>query len=117
MRLAIVGSRGYGALGDVVEFVQTLPLDTVIVSGGGIGVDRTAARAGKLRGMEVVEHLPDYVKYASYYAPLARNEVIAQDSDEMEAFWDGESNGTKDAMDRMKRLGKPVRVHLAKRTT
>lgn len=52
MKIAIVGSRDYHDLAAVWRYVESLPEDTVIVSGGARGVDAAAEMAAKSRGME-----------------------------------------------------------------
>lgn len=108
-RVAIVGSRDWTDLRQVREFVGTLPIGTVVVSGGARGVDKATADAARARGLGVEEHLPDYARYGRS-APLIRNGDIVARADFVVAFWDGTSRGTKDAIDRAERLGK--RVHL-----
>lgn len=78
----------------VVEYVNALPPDTVIVSGGADGVDSVAAAAARERGLEVKEHFPDYEHHGSKMAPLVRNIVIVDDSDEVVAFPAPWSTGT-----------------------
>jgi hypothetical protein len=39
-----------------------------------------------------------------------RNAEMAQFADGLLAFWDGESRGTDNMIQQMKRLGKPVKV-------
>jgi len=109
VRVAIVGSRDYADLRRVSEYVETLPSDTVVVSGGAVGVDTTAAGAARRRGLTVEEHLPNYALYGRA-APMIRNGDIVAHADLVVAFWDGKSRGTKNAIDRAKRLGKNVWV-------
>lgn len=79
---------------DVVEYVASLPEGSVVVSGGARGVDSVAAEAARARGLEVVEHLPDYERHGSKMAPLVRNILIVDDSDEIVAFPASWSTGT-----------------------
>lgn len=110
VRVAIVGSRNYHNLRAVAEYVETLPSDTTVVSGGAVGVDTTAAVAARRRGLIVEEHLPNYAKYGRS-APLIRNGDIVAHADFVAAFWDGHSRGTKNAIERAERLGKRVWVY------
>jgi len=41
MKIGVVGSRRYPAKGPIEKFVEALPKDAVIISGGAIGVDRS----------------------------------------------------------------------------
>jgi predicted Rossmann fold nucleotide-binding protein DprA/Smf involved in DNA uptake len=78
----------------VREYVGTLPDNTVVVSGGAIGVDDTAAAAARARGLKVIEHLPDYKSYSGRMAPLVRNKLIVDDCDVLIAFPAPWSTGT-----------------------
>lgn len=106
MRLAIIGSRDCGQI-DIASHIETRP--DVIVSGGARGIDTLARQYAKVRGIELIEFLPDYESYGRR-APLVRDREIVDDCDSVLAFWDGKSRGTKYTMDYARRRGKPVRV-------
>ena len=73
MKLAIIGSRGLGA----VDIGAYLPAGVEeIVSGGAVGIDRLAAAYARERGITLTEFLPDYGRYGRV-APLRRNAEIA----------------------------------------
>lgn len=112
-RIAIVGSRTFKRLELVAKFVRSLPYDTVIVSGGAKGVDSTAENIAKHLGMKTDIYLPDYARYGKS-APMIRNSLIIENCDEVVAFWDGVSKGTKDSIDKAERLGKPCKIYLPK---
>ena len=111
MRVAIVGSRGYGNLTKVANYVATLAEDTVVVSGGAVGVDSAAERAALDRGLEVVVYLPDWERYGKS-AGIKRNAEIVEGADMLVAFWDGVSHGTANSVDLAKRRGIQVTVIL-----
>lgn len=106
MKLAIVGSRNISG----VNIEEYLPGGIEeIVSGGARGIDSVAAAYAKAHGIKLVEFLPDYKKYGRG-APLRRNDEIADYADEVIAFWDGVSSGTKYTVEAFKKRGKPVRL-------
>lgn len=114
MRLGVVGSRDYPDLLAVAAYIHALPLDTVIVSGGARGVDKTAADTARARGMEVVEHFPDLegatkrgALTARYYA---RNLKIVDDSDKVVAFTQKTTGGTWNTIAHAIRAGKAVAI-------
>lgn len=91
MKIAIVGSRSITVnnLGDY------LPENTTeIVSGGAIGVDRSARNYARTHNIKLKEFLPEYERYGRS-APLKRNLQIIDYADEVIAFWDGMSHGTR----------------------
>lgn len=94
----------------VRAYVSTLPDDAIVVSGGADGVDDAAAAAARARGLEVVEHLPDYKKYSGKLAPLIRNKLIVEDCDVLVAFPAPWSTGTWHAVRLAKDAGKEVDV-------
>ena len=109
MRIAVVGSRGIEAV-DLDKYVRDCD---EIVSGGAVGVDSCAAEYAKRTDVRLTEFLPEYNRFGRG-APLKRNLQIIEYSDEVIAFWDGSSNGTKYVIDQCKRLGKKVTVHIIK---
>lgn len=108
-RVAIVGSRDWPDPVAVVLAVENLPTGTVVVSGGARGVDRIAADAARARGLEVVEHLPDWERLGRR-AGFVRNCAIVDDCDRVIAFQHERSRGTQHTIDLAERLGKPVQV-------
>lgn len=98
MKIAIVGSRSITVnnLGDY------LPENTTeIVSGGAIGVDRSARNYAKTH---------NYERYGRS-APLKRNLQIIDYTDEVIAFWDGMSHGTRFVIENCKRKNVPIKVY------
>ncbi len=94
----------------VRAYVDTLPDDAIVVSGGADGVDDAAAQAARARGLQVIEHLPDYKKYSGKLAPLIRNKLIVEDCDVLVAFPAPWSTGTWHAVRLAKDAGKEVDV-------
>lgn len=109
-RIAIVGSRDYPGLGEVEAYVNTLPHNAVVVSGGARGVDSVAVARARARGLAVKEHLPDYRKYGRYLAPKIRNQAVVDDCTRLVAFWNLSSTGTTDAIERARLASKPFEV-------
>ena len=107
MKIAIVGSRSITVnnLGDY------LPENTTeIVSGGAIGVDRSARNYAKTHNIKLKEFLPEYERYGRS-APLKRNLQIIDYADEVIAFWDGMSHGTRFVIENCKRKNVPIKVY------
>ena len=108
-KIAIVGSRDYQHLDRVRAYVESLPPDTVIVSGGARGVDREAEVTAKRCGLKVIVFYANWDKYGKS-AGMKRNQLIVNESDQVVAFWDGKSPGTKNTIDRAKRANKPIQI-------
>ena len=59
------------------------------------------------------EFFPDYKRYGKL-APLYRNIQIIEYADEVIAFWDGKSTGTKYVIDNCMKTGRKIRVFRSK---
>ncbi len=112
MKLAVVGSRDFSDL-SVVEKILTADVSriTEIVSGGARGVDTAAAAFADKRGLKLKVFLPDWDKFGRAAGPI-RNKQIVQYCDEVIAFWDGKSPGTKSSLMMARELGKNTTVIL-----
>ncbi len=84
---------------DNLSFVES------IVSGGAKGADTLAERYAEEIGRPITVFKPDYKRYGRG-AAFMRNTQIIENSDVVYAFWDGKSNGTRDAIFKAQKLGK-----------
>ena len=106
MTVGVVGSRNL----IVDELGKYIPSKCKkIVSGGAVGIDKCAAEYARIKGIELVEFLPDYKKYGKV-APILRNKAIADESDYVIAFWNGYSKGTKMIIEYCKKMNKMCTV-------
>ena len=106
MKLAVIGSRGL----TVTNLEDYLPQGvTEIVSGGARGIDTCAREYSLTKGIKLTEFLPEYKKYGRS-APLKRNLQIIDYADEVLAFWDGQSRGTKYVIEQCEKKNKKVTV-------
>lgn len=111
MKIAVIGSRDITFL----DLETYLPWDAdEIVSGGARGVDTCAANYARRHRLKLTEFLPDYETYGKI-APLMRNLEIIDYADEVYAFWDGMSRGTKFVIENCKRKKKKIRIFMIKR--
>ena len=113
MIVAVVGSRKFKQLDLVTRFVQALPGNTHVVSGGALGPDTRAVLAAAVAGLFTTVLRPEW-RRAGRYDPAAgfkRNARIVQAADVVVAFWDGRSNGTRDSISKAKAMGKPVAIY------
>ena len=110
MRIAIVGSRNYPRLDQVRDYVASLPPNTVVISGGARGVDKTAEEEAKRRGLECAVFLAEWDE-ESRFPGLVRHRDIVEAAEKVVAFWDGRSHGTAYALKLAQQLGKPVEVY------
>ncbi len=110
MKIAVIGSRDL----QVRDLENYLPAETTeIVSGGARGVDTSARIYAGQKGLLLTEFLPDYGQYGKI-APLMRNLEIIDYADEVYAFWDGVSRGTKFVIENCRRKKKKVHIFMVK---
>ena len=106
MKISVIGSRGL----KVNNLEKYLPRDvTEIVSGGARGIDTCAREYALANRLKLTEFLPEYDKYGRG-APLKRNLQIIDYADEVLAFWDGQSRGTKYVIEECRKKNKKVTV-------
>lgn len=110
--VGIVGSRTWPDQAAVESFVDIVPVDYVIVSGGAVGVDQWAADRARARGMQVVEVLPVLGQGVPRATALRRRtrKVVAM-SNFVVAFCHKKSPGTSYAIECALELGKALRVY------
>ena len=108
MKIAVIGSRNVF----VENLKDYLPADTTeIVSGGAKGVDQCAKEYAKSNNIKITEFLPEYERFKKF-APLKRNKEIVNYADEVLAFWDGKSKGTKYVIDLCHKTNKKITIIL-----
>ena len=111
MKIAIIGSRNL-VVNNIGDY---LPKGvTEIVSGGAKGIDTCARIYAIKNNIKLTEFLPNY-KECGKRAPLIRNLEIIDYADEVIAFWDGESHGTKFVIDNCKNRNKRVKILVLKK--
>ena len=109
MKLAVIGSRDFENYGLVRETLDSYEDIECIVSGGAAGADTLAENYARAHKVKMQVFLPDYELHGRK-APFMRNYQIIDEADEVVAFWDGESKGTKHSIDYAKKQEKPVRI-------
>jgi len=112
MRIAIVGSRGFTNF----DFLEKTILDnykleniTEIISGGAKGADTLAEQFAIKHSIPMSIFTPDWELYGKS-ADYKRNIQIIDMSDEVIAFWDGISKGTKHSIDLANKDKKKVMI-------
>ena len=106
MKLAIIGSRNL-KINNLEKYIPEGV--TEIVSGGAKGIDACAKSFAKEKGISYKEFLPEYSRYGKA-APIIRNKKIVDYADEVLAFWDGKSRGTKSVISYYKDADKNITI-------
>ena len=110
MRVGIVGSRHYPDLSRVAEYVDALPATSSLVTGSAAGVDATAARAARERGLPVRVLGASFEEARDADVAAERNQRLIDACEVLVAFWDGQSQGTRRTIDRALDSGREVHV-------
>ncbi len=109
-RVGIVGSRHYPDLGRVASYVRELAPAASLVTGSASGVDATAVRTARERGLPVKVLAASFEEARDDEAAASRNQRLIGAIDVLVAFWDGASSGTRRTIERALDSGKEVHV-------
>ena len=107
MKIGVVGSRDFDDYKKLEKELNKIEGITEIVSGGAKGADTLAREFAEKNDIKLTEFKPDYEQYGRG-APIRRNKKIVEYSDQIIAFWDGESRGTKNTIDIAEKQDKPI---------
>jgi len=110
-KYAIVGSRDWpeNQSETVIAYIKSLPMKSVVVSGGARGVDTLAEEQALQSGLAVQIYKADWDKYGKS-AGMRRNKDIVDNADALVAFWCNQSKGTANSISRALKRGIPVTV-------
>lgn len=108
LKFAVIGSRSFD---DYTLLKSTLDYYDIclIISGGDKGADSLAKKYAIEREISIKEFLPNWDQYGKA-AGFIRNKLIINECDEIIAFWDGISKGTKQGIEYAQEIGKPFHV-------
>lgn len=112
MKLAVIGSRGfnnYELLKYYLDKINSIKPITQIVSGGAYGADNLGEKWAKENKIETNIIYPNW-KLFGKKAGFLRNQTIINECDNVIAFWDGESKGTKNSIDLANKCNKRCKI-------
>ncbi len=107
-RIAVIGSRCFDDA-ELVASVLTPLLPFVLVSGAARGADTLGEAFADQCGLDKLIFPAEWKKHG-VGAGYLRNITLIDHSDEVIAFWNGHSRGTKHAMDYAREQGKFIRA-------
>ena len=114
LKLIVAGGREFNDYvrlsGRLVELEMLYPDNAIsLVSGMARGADALAVRFAREHNVKLYEFPADWNTHGKS-AGFIRNKAMAEFSDVLLAFWDGESRGTAHMLNTMKAMGKPVHL-------
>jgi hypothetical protein len=110
MKTIIAGCRDftdYNLLEAKVDYYRKDHAITEVVCGGATGADALGENYAIQNGIPVKGFPADWNKHGKAAGPI-RNRQMAEYADVLIAVWDGKSRGTKNMIDEMNKLKKPV---------
>ena len=113
-KIIIAGSRNiteYDIVDDAINKALSkkfMENNFEIISGGARGVDTLAIEYAQNNDIKYYVIKPKYRSYNDKSAPIRRNTEMAEVGDALIAIWDGHSKGTKNMIEQMQKLNKPV---------
>ena len=108
--ILVCGSRDWTDKDIILEALPFAIEKIKIIHGGAKGADSLAGEIAQELGFEVVVFYPDWKKYGKA-AGFKRNiQMLQENPDEVIAFWDGQSRGTKHTIDSDKKRNIPVTI-------
>lgn len=111
MKVIVAGSRKGFTLAEVYHAIDSSKWEiTEIVSGTAVGVDQYGEAYARWHSIPVKKFPADWDRFGKS-AGYRRNQDMANYADALIAVWDGISKGTKNMIDIMNKLGKPVYVY------
>lgn len=106
--LAVVGSRDFTDYPKMCEVLDQYDIG-MIISGGAKGADSLADRYATEHNIPIVVHKPAWDLHGKAAGHI-RNKTIIEQSDEVVAFWDNMSSGTKGSIQWAHKLNKPIQT-------
>lgn len=120
-RLVVCGCRDFSDYNllslEIDAYVKKLDnaFSLIIISGGASGADKLGEKYAKEHNLKVELYPALWDKYGKS-AGVVRNREMADVSDGVIAFWDGESKGTKSMIESAREAGIPCKVVQYQRT-
>lgn len=108
MKVAVIGSRSFDDYKRLKRILDLYPI-TVIISGGAAGADSLGEKYADEKCLQKEIYHPDWDLFGKS-AGFLRNTTIIENCDMIVAFWDKNSKGTKDSLDKAHNLSKTTLI-------
>ncbi len=118
MKIGIVGARKYQKRKSVIDLVNSLPVESAIITSGCKGVCTWVKEEADKRKMKVILFTPDLQNIRAWFEVpkryYQRNKELVEACDMLYAFLskeDGYTGGTRFEIEYALKIGIPVQVH------
>jgi hypothetical protein len=108
MKVAVIGSRSFNDYERLKDTLSKIDV-SLLVSGGANGADKLGEQYANENNIPTKIFLPDWEKHGKA-AGFLRNTDIINEADLVVAFWDQQSNGTRDSIQKAEKQGKKVMI-------
>lgn len=110
MQILVCGSRDWESSETILQALQELPRGSVVISGGARGADKMGEDLAREMGLEVRVFPADWEAYGKQAGYLRNLQMLDQDPDQVWAFWDGHSRGTRHTIREARKRDIPTRI-------
>ena len=108
MKVAVIGSRSFNDYKRLKDTLSKIDV-SLLVSGGANGADKLGEQYANENNIPTKIFLPDWEKHGKA-AGFLRNTDIINEAELVVAFWDQQSNGTRDSIQKAEKQGKKVMI-------
>lgn len=108
MKVAVIGSRSFNDYEKLKDTLSKIDV-SLLVSGGANGADKLGEQYANENNIPTKIFLPDWKKHGKA-AGFLRNTDIINEAELVVAFWDQQSNGTRDSIQKAEKQGKKVMI-------
>lgn len=111
MRVLITGSRGWVGARLMADVIASFPEGTTFLHGKARGADEMGGEIALKLGYSVEEYPAEWSKYGRKAGYLRNIAMLDTKPDEVIAFWDGKSKGTKHTFREAQKRGIPTHIY------
>lgn len=109
-RYLICGSRNWTDRESIREYIEQLPNDSIIITGGCRGVDKIAEHEAKRKGLEVIVFMADWKKYGRSAGPIRNERMLVEGKPNCVVAFHNDFEKSKGTLDMITRTVKADKI-------